>query len=149
MPGVFRAPAGGRWSGDAESADESERSDAGQSADPTLADRCAPIIGDRAAHPGLQPTGERLGVARRAGPRAPRINGNRADSELDGKENGMSDPSSLPTGEESFGVSDDPEQKRERSRIDDLVDRIKESADKLAADGSSRGDMKIVSRTLR
>ena len=31
----------------------------------------------------------------------------------------------------------------------DLIDRIKESADKLARDGSSRGDLKIVSRALR
>jgi uncharacterized protein (TIGR00730 family) len=33
--------------------------------------------------------------------------------------------------------------------IDDLVQQIKESADKLAADHTSRGDMKILSRTLR
>jgi uncharacterized protein (TIGR00730 family) len=36
-----------------------------------------------------------------------------------------------------------------RSRIDDLVQRIKDSADKLASDKSSRGDLKILSRTLR
>ena len=34
-------------------------------------------------------------------------------------------------------------------RTDDLIDRIKESADKLAQDGSTRGDLKILSRTLR
>jgi len=33
--------------------------------------------------------------------------------------------------------------------IDDLIDRIKESADKLASDEPSRGDLKILSRTLR
>lgn len=33
--------------------------------------------------------------------------------------------------------------------VDDLIQRIKDSADKLAADGSSRGDLKILSRTLR
>jgi uncharacterized protein (TIGR00730 family) len=33
--------------------------------------------------------------------------------------------------------------------IDDLVQQIKESADKLSADHTSRGDMKILSRTLR
>lgn len=33
--------------------------------------------------------------------------------------------------------------------IDDLIERIKESADKLALDGSSRGDLKLVSRALR
>jgi uncharacterized protein (TIGR00730 family) len=34
-------------------------------------------------------------------------------------------------------------------QIHDLIDRIKEAADKLASDGSSRGDLKILSRTLR
>jgi uncharacterized protein (TIGR00730 family) len=33
-------------------------------------------------------------------------------------------------------------------RISDLIERIKESADKLARDRSSRGDLKILSRTL-
>ena len=33
--------------------------------------------------------------------------------------------------------------------IGDLVNRIKESADKLAEDGSSRGDLKLLSRALR
>jgi len=33
--------------------------------------------------------------------------------------------------------------------IDDLIDRIKESADKLAGDEPSRGDLKLLSRTLR
>jgi hypothetical protein len=37
----------------------------------------------------------------------------------------------------------------DRSRIADLIDLIKESADKLAADQTSRGDLKILSRTLR
>ena len=34
-------------------------------------------------------------------------------------------------------------------RISDLIARIKESADKLAHDQTSRGDLKILSRTLR
>src|SRR5262249_47432487 len=34
-------------------------------------------------------------------------------------------------------------------RIADLVEQIKESADKLASDHTSRGDLKILSRTLR
>lgn len=34
-------------------------------------------------------------------------------------------------------------------QIADLIENIKESADKLALDGSSRGDLKIVSRALR
>lgn len=36
-----------------------------------------------------------------------------------------------------------------RHHIDDLIQTIKESADKLAADGSSRGDLKLLSRALR
>ena len=36
-----------------------------------------------------------------------------------------------------------------RSRVDDLIQRIKETADKLASDNSTRGDLKILSRTLR
>ena len=38
---------------------------------------------------------------------------------------------------------------RPHGDADDLISRIKESADKLARDGSSRGDLKIVSRALR
>ena len=37
----------------------------------------------------------------------------------------------------------------QRNRNEDLIVRIKESADKLARDGSTRGDLKILSRTLR
>ncbi len=37
----------------------------------------------------------------------------------------------------------------DRSRVVDLIDQIKESADKLAVDKTSRGDLKILSRTLR
>ena len=39
--------------------------------------------------------------------------------------------------------------KLDRSRIVDLIEQIKESADKLAVDRTSRGDLKILSRTLR
>ncbi len=39
-----------------------------------------------------------------------------------------------------------PDQPRE---VNDLIELIKESADKLALDGSSRGDLKLLSRTLR
>ncbi len=52
-------------------------------------------------------------------------------------------------------ASPDPDQgtpsvEHHRQRqIGDLVDRIKESADKLARDGSSRGDLKLLSRALR
>ena len=38
---------------------------------------------------------------------------------------------------------------RHQRRVDDLIRRIKESADKLAEDGSARGDLKILSRALR
>ena len=37
----------------------------------------------------------------------------------------------------------------DRSKIVDLIEQIKESADKLAVDHTSRGDLKILSRTLR
>ncbi len=36
-----------------------------------------------------------------------------------------------------------------RRYIEDLISTIKESADKLATDGSTRGDLKLISRTLR
>lgn len=34
-------------------------------------------------------------------------------------------------------------------KIDDLIEQIKETADKLSRDGSTRGDLKLLSRTLR
>ena len=37
----------------------------------------------------------------------------------------------------------------DRSRVSDLIDAFKESADKLAGDKTSRGDLKILSRSLR
>jgi uncharacterized protein (TIGR00730 family) len=37
----------------------------------------------------------------------------------------------------------------DRSRVVDLIEQIKESADKLAVDQTSRGDLKILSRALR
>lgn len=47
--------------------------------------------------------------------------------------------------------SDQPLDKKDDSprRITDLIERIKESADKLQSDHTSRGDLKILSRTLR
>ena len=39
--------------------------------------------------------------------------------------------------------------RRARRRISDLIEKIKESADKLEGDHPSRGDLKILSRTLR
>lgn len=44
--------------------------------------------------------------------------------------------------------ADSPSEPRKR-QIGDLIERIKEAADKLAADGSSRGDLKLVNRALR
>src|SRR5262245_6425738 len=41
------------------------------------------------------------------------------------------------------------EKEDRRAHIADLVQTIKETADKLAVDGSTRGDLKILSRTLR
>ena len=43
----------------------------------------------------------------------------------------------------------DADQPYDRRRIADLIDKIKESADKLEADRTSRGDLKILSRALR
>ena len=43
----------------------------------------------------------------------------------------------------------DSDQPMDRSRVADLISRIKESADKLEADNTSRGDLKILSRALR
>jgi hypothetical protein len=43
----------------------------------------------------------------------------------------------------------EPVSKKHRRQIDDLIARIRLSADKLAADKPARGDLKILSRTLR
>ncbi|MEX0936639.1 MAG: TIGR00730 family Rossman fold protein [Pirellulales bacterium] len=43
----------------------------------------------------------------------------------------------------------DPDQPYDRRRIADLIGKIKESADKLETDQTSRGDLKILSRALR
>src|SRR5258708_6745338 len=47
----------------------------------------------------------------------------------------------------SFDLVNEKEDRR--SHIADLVQTIKETADKLAAEGTTRGDLKILSRTLR
>jgi hypothetical protein len=52
---------------------------------------------------------------------------------------------SLPT----LSVPTPPVEQAREHRVDDLILRIKESADKLATDSTSRGDLKILSRTLR
>ncbi|HZZ26841.1 MAG TPA: TIGR00730 family Rossman fold protein [Pirellulales bacterium] len=46
-------------------------------------------------------------------------------------------------------VATDQLKSLDRQRIADLIEQIKESADKLAADQPSRGDLKILSRTMR
>ncbi len=51
-------------------------------------------------------------------------------------------------GDISHLMEDDSSDSRQQM-IDDLIDSIKESADRLAEDGPSRGDLKILSRTLR
>lgn len=43
----------------------------------------------------------------------------------------------------------DTDQPMDRRRIADLIDRIRDSADKLEADNTSRGDLKLLSRALR
>ena len=45
--------------------------------------------------------------------------------------------------------ADDPGKQTTPPRIAGLIERIKESADKLASDRTSRGDLKILSRTLK
>ena len=45
--------------------------------------------------------------------------------------------------------SSKPDSPRSKRRTTDLIERIRESADKLEADGSTRGDLKLLSRTLR
>lgn len=68
------------------------------------------------------------------------------DSRSDNRDKGAAEePSAGPSAAES-GV-DRPA--RHQRRIDDLIRRIKESADQLAEDGSARGDLKILSRALR
>ena len=52
----------------------------------------------------------------------------------------------IPSAENSLPETDE---QRRRRRIDDLIQRIKESADKLASDEPARGDLKILSRALR
>ncbi|HEY1064597.1 MAG TPA: LOG family protein, partial [Pirellulales bacterium] len=44
---------------------------------------------------------------------------------------------------------DNPERSVQNERITDLVAQIKELADKLQSEGASRGDVKILSRTIR
>ncbi len=47
-------------------------------------------------------------------------------------------------------LAGEPLERRDRPRrTEDLIETIKEYADKLAVDGSTRGDLKILSRTLR
>ncbi len=53
-----------------------------------------------------------------------------------------------PSGAPPDDAASRPPRNRHR-QIDDLVEQIKESADKLALDGSSRGDLKILSRAMR
>lgn len=45
--------------------------------------------------------------------------------------------------------TDDPDREAHRRRVGDLIAMIKESADKLVEDRTSRGDLKLLSRALR
>lgn len=51
--------------------------------------------------------------------------------------------------ETAGGFASAPDASHQPSHIQDLIARIKDSADKLASDGSSRGDLKILSRALQ
>jgi hypothetical protein len=58
------------------------------------------------------------------------------------------DTVTVPAGLAPPAIADDVKS-IDRERIADLIAQIKESADKLAADQPSRGDLKILSRTMR
>jgi uncharacterized protein (TIGR00730 family) len=55
----------------------------------------------------------------------------------------------MSTSDSEDPVNSDPNAPPRKRHIDDLVSNIKNSADKLAKDGSSRGDLKILSRAIR
>ena len=56
----------------------------------------------------------------------------------------------VPAGDISGNESDpDSVASRQQAAVDELIHRIKQSADRLAADKPARGDLKILSRTLR
>jgi uncharacterized protein (TIGR00730 family) len=57
------------------------------------------------------------------------------------------DPVAIPVALDS--VADGSVDALARDRITDLIEQIKESADKMAADKPSRGDLKLLSRTMR
>lgn len=59
-------------------------------------------------------------------------------------------PSANPFNERRLIISKpiDSLTERRRRHIDELINRIRESADKLAADGTSRGDLKLLSRAI-
>lgn len=78
------------------------------------------------------------------------MNSKDADEPLDDPvdvEDIVNDLASTPLEEAVLGLPTDPVERRER--IKDLIDTIKEYADKLEVDDTSRGDVKILSRTLR
>jgi len=59
------------------------------------------------------------------------------------------DPADQNTDGVGPGSAPDEDSAQRRSKVGDLIDRIKESADKLALDNTSRGDLKILSRAIR
>jgi len=61
----------------------------------------------------------------------------------------VNDDSSRPAEEDVSSFDLVTEKEDRRAHIADLVQTIKETADKLADEGSTRGDLKILSRTLR
>jgi uncharacterized protein (TIGR00730 family) len=58
-------------------------------------------------------------------------------------------PASSPPENDGQGAIRAGDDEDRRHHIEDLIQTIKESADKLAADGSSRGDLKLLSRAIR
>lgn len=65
------------------------------------------------------------------------------------KGDGLPSPPKVEGAAAPLGPSADLGRRSSPQRITDLIQRIKESADLLAADRTSRGDLKILSRTLR
>jgi len=61
----------------------------------------------------------------------------------------VSDDSLPAAGDDASSIDLVSEKQDRRAHVADLVQTIKDTADKLAAEGSTRGDLKILSRTLR
>src|SRR3954468_14637559 len=77
------------------------------------------------------------------------LNGFQLSKDPRGGIDSVNDDSTRPTEEDVSSFDLVSEKEDRRAHVADLVQTIKETADKLAAEGSTRGDLKILSRTLR